>query len=135
MTRNSGRSLKRLCRGVKAGGGQCHAPPLHNDDFCLMHSPEHAEEAREARRLGGLRRRKESTLAAAYDVGDLTSIDEISRVIQIAVLDTLALENSVSRNRGLAYLCATALKAHEQGELEARLEELEAALGTRMQRR
>ena len=37
------------------------------EDFCLFHSPDHEEEAAEARRLGGLRRRKEKTLAGAYE--------------------------------------------------------------------
>jgi len=30
---------------------------MKGEDFCFWHSPEHAEEAEEARRLGGLRRR------------------------------------------------------------------------------
>jgi len=96
-----------------------------------MHSPEHAEEVAEARRLGGLRRRREIAVTGAYEVGDLGSIGGIRRVLEIAVLDTLGLENSVARSRALAYLASVALKALEVGEQEKRIEALEAAVSTR----
>ena len=37
----------------------------------------------------------------------------IRRIIEIAVLDTLSLENSIARPRALAYLAQVALKALE----------------------
>jgi hypothetical protein len=49
----------------------------------------------------------------------------------VAVIDTLGLENSVARNRTLAYLAQVSLGLLDKGELEARLEALEAALGPR----
>jgi hypothetical protein len=57
----------RACHGHKADGAACQAPPLRDDDFCLMHSAEHAEQVAEARRLGGLRRRREHTVSGAYE--------------------------------------------------------------------
>ena len=51
-----------------------------------MHSPEHAEEVTEARRLGGLRRRREVAITGAYDLGGLESVADIRRLIEIAVL-------------------------------------------------
>lgn len=47
-------------------GRSCRSAPLREEEYCLFHSPDHEEEATEARRLGGLRRRKEKTLAGAY---------------------------------------------------------------------
>ena len=38
------------------------------------------------------------------------------------------MENSIARNRTLAYLATTAIKLLEVGELEQRLESLEAAV-------
>jgi hypothetical protein len=96
-----------------------------------MHDPEHAEEMAEARRLGGLRRRKEKAVAGAYDVGELEDVGQVRRLIQIAVLDTLSLENSIARSRTLAYLSQVALKALEVGEFEERLEALEQAIKPR----
>ena len=49
----------RGCIGFKENGEACRAPKLQEGDYCFWHSPEHAEEVSEARRLGGLRRRRE----------------------------------------------------------------------------
>ena len=93
-----------------------------------MHSPEHAEEVAESRRLGGLRSRREVAIGGAYDYRGIDTVYDIKRLIEIAVLDTLAIDNSLSRNRTLAYLAQSALKALETGELEERIEALESAV-------
>jgi len=121
----------RGCKYVMPNGRRCGAPALRGEEFCLFHSPAHEEEAAEARRLGGLRRRKEKTLAGAYEFEGLRTVTDIQRLLEIAVLDTLALENSVARSRTLAYLSQTALKCLEVGELEERLALLEAAVRNR----
>jgi hypothetical protein len=100
--------------------------------LCFWHDPERAAEAAEARRLGGLRRRKESTVAGAYEFEGLDDVHKIRRLLAIAVLDTLSQENSLSRSRTLAYLVQMALKTLEVGNLEERLEALESALGPRL---
>ena len=121
----------RGCQARKETGQPCAARRLPDSEFCLWHCPEHAEEAAEARRLGGLRRRKEKTVAGAYDLEGLDDIPKIRRLLEIAVFDTIALENSVARSRTLAYLAQIALKALEVGEFETRLEALEATMGPR----
>ena len=122
----------RACKAIKEDGSRCQAAPLQDSDFCLFHSPDHAKEAAEARRLGGLRRRKEKTVAGAYDIEGLDDVAKIRRLLEIAALDTLSLENSVARSRTLAYLAQVALKTLEVGEFEARLEALEATMGPRL---
>ena len=92
-----------------------------------MHSPEHTEEMAEARRLGGLRRRREVAVSGAYEFAGLESVADIRRILEVAVLDTLGLENSIARARTLAYLAMTAIKLLETGELEDRLAYLENA--------
>lgn len=124
----------RSCKQRKDDGQPCRAAPLQGSDFCLFHSPDHAKETAEARRLGGLRRRKEKTVAGAYDIEGLDDVPKIRRLLEIAVLDTLSLENSVARSRTLAYLAQVALKTLEVGEFEARLEALEATMGPRLRR-
>ncbi|MFQ6028640.1 MAG: hypothetical protein ACE5Q6_14230, partial [Dehalococcoidia bacterium] len=94
-------------------------------EYCLMHSPKHAEAMAEARRLGGRRRRREVTVAEVYEFCGLESVTDIRRLLQIAVLDTLGLENSIARSRTLAYLAMTAAKLLETGEFEQRLAALE----------
>ena len=94
-----------------------------------MHSPQHAKEVQEARKLGGLRRKREATLSGAFDFDGLTTVDGIRRLVEVAVLDTLAMENSIARNRTLAYLAQVALRTTEVGDLEARVEALEQRIG------
>jgi hypothetical protein len=121
----------RGCTHLMPDGRLCQSPALRGESFCLFHSPDHGEEAAEARRLGGLRRRKEKTLAAAYDLEGLRSVPDIQRLLEIATLDALALENSVSRVRALTYICQTGLRCLEVGELEERVALLETALAHR----
>jgi hypothetical protein len=96
-----------------------------------MHSPEHAKEIQEARKLGGLRRKREVTVAGAYDFEGLGTVEGIRRLIEVAVLDTLGMENSLARARTLAYLAQVALRTLEVGDLEQRIGVLEQAVNGR----
>jgi hypothetical protein len=86
----------------------------------------------EARRLGGVRRRRERVVQGAYDFEGLGSVQQIRRLVEVAVLDVLGLENSINRARTLAYLAQTAAKLLEVGEHEERLAALEAVMEPRM---
>ena len=118
----------RGCAGFKDDGQPCRAPKLRDSDYCLMHSPEHAEEVAEARRLGGLRRRREVAVAGAYEFNGLETVADLRRLLDIAALDTLGLENSIARSRTLGYLVGVAGRLLETGELEQCLASLEAAV-------
>ena len=124
----------RACQAVKDDGSRCEAAPLTDREYCFWHDPGHAEEVVEAGRLGGLRRRKEHAVSGAYDFNGLDSVSEVRRLLEIAALDTLSLENSVARSRTLAYLAQVALRALEVGDLEERLKDLETAVRARSQR-
>ncbi|HZA21372.1 MAG TPA: hypothetical protein VFA32_02000 [Dehalococcoidia bacterium] len=93
-----------------------------------MHDPEHAGEVAEARRLGGLRKRREATLVGAYDLEGLNSLAVLERVLEIALLDTLGLDNSLNRSRTLGYLVGIGTRLWQEGETEERLRALEAAV-------
>jgi len=123
---------ERVCQAVKDDGSRCEAPPLVDEDYCFWHSPKHAEEVAEAGRLGGLRRRREKAVAAAYDLVGLATLDQIRRLLEIAVMDTLGLENSIARSRVLAYLAQVGLKVVEAADLQERVVALETAMGPRL---
>ena len=123
---------ERTCKAFRDDGRACGAAPLTEGDFCLWHDPAHAEEVAEARRLGGLRRRRETALAGTYAFDGLGTVGQIRRLVEVAVIDTLGLESSIARARTLAYLAQTATKLLEVGELEDRLEAVEATLGPRL---
>ncbi len=61
----------------------------------------------------------------------MTTLEQIRRVVEIAILDTLELPNAVARNRTLGALAQTAQRILETDEFAARLEALEAALQRR----
>ena len=112
---------RRQCDFRFPSGEPCRMAPLHDSKFCWSHSPEHAQEAQEARRAGGHRRKREVTLYGAYDLEGVDNIAGIRRILEIATLDTLSAENDLSRNRTLGYLMQVALKAMEAGDTEERL--------------
>lgn len=122
---------KRVCSFTKPNGERCGATPISESDLCFWHHPDYQQEAAEARRLGGLRRRREGAVSGAYGLGGIKTVEDIQRVLEIAIIDTISLDNSPSRNRTLGALVASALKALEVGDLEERLTALEAALGPR----
>ena len=117
------------CIHVMEDGRTCRAGPQRERPYCFLHDPERAEEAHEARRLGGLRKRKEGTLAVAYDLEGLDSVAGIRRVLDITIADALGLENGVARLRVLIAAAGAATRLLETGELESRLAALEAAMG------
>ena len=117
--------MRRQCAFQSPTGQPCRMPPLRDGQFCWVHSPEHIKEVQEARHLGGLRRKRESTISNAYQFDSLNSVIEIRRIIEIAVYDTLAMENSIARNRTLAYLTQVALHTLEVGDFETRIAALE----------
>jgi hypothetical protein len=118
----------RLCTFIKGNGQRCRADPMTDSAYCFWHAPEHAAEVSEAGRLGGLRAKREHTVAGAFQFDGVQSVPAIRRLVEVAIIDTLSLENSLSRNRTLAYLAMVALKLLEVGELEDRVATLEAAV-------
>ena len=120
--------IKRRCAYAKPDGQACAMAPLHDRPYCFAHDPERAAEAAEARRLGGLRRRKEGTIAVAYDLPGLDSVAGIRRLLDIVVTDGLSLDNGIPRLRALISTAVAATNLLKVGEFEERLVALEAAV-------
>jgi hypothetical protein len=123
--------VMQTCLGQRPDGRRCRSWPIRGEPYCLWHSPEREEEAADARRLGGLRRRREKAVSGAYDFAGLDSIPSIRRILEIATIDSLGLDNSIVRSRTLISAAVAAAKLLETGELEGRLAVLEAALASR----
>lgn len=119
-------SVKRQCQGRNARGEPCGSAPLVEGAYCFMHDPDRVTEVAEARRLGGFRRRKESVVSMTFRFQGLDSVPKIRRLVEVAVMDTLAMENSIARARTLGYLAQQAVRLLEVGELEDRVAALEA---------
>ncbi|MHB8674671.1 MAG: hypothetical protein ACYDAK_13470 [Candidatus Limnocylindrales bacterium] len=110
-----------------ADGRLCRAPALRGERFCLMHDPAHADEVAEGRRLGGARRRRERTLASAYELTSVRTIDDLLRVVEIAICDLLGLETSIAKARALLHGAMVGGSLIKTNEYETRLEALERA--------
>ena len=118
--------MAKVCRHIHADGRACGAPPLKKGTHCFWHAPDKSDEAADARRLGGLRRRREKAVSGAYDVAGLGDTEAIRRVLEIAVLDALGLENSVARSRTLiagALAATKLLEAEESASFSIGLED------------
>ena len=120
--------IRASCRELNASGAPCQATPLRDQGVCFWHSPEHTAEAAEARRLGGLRRRREGALAGAYEFESLGSTGDLRRLLEIAAFDALGLEQSVARVRVITAIVQVGARLLETGELEERVAALEAAV-------
>jgi len=110
-------------------GSRCRAGPQRERPYCFAHDPERAAEAAEARKLGGLRRRKEGTIAVAYDLPGLDSVAGIRRLLDIVVTDGVGMDNGIPRLRVLISTATAATNLLKVGELEERLAAVEAAVG------
>src|SRR6266571_1027081 len=106
--------------------------PLIDRPYCFAHDPERAADAAEARRLGGARRRKEGTIAIAYDLPGLDSVEGIRRVFEIAWTDLLGLDNAINRARALIAVGTAAIKLLG-ADYEERLAALEQVVLRRRQ--
>src|SRR5262245_4657111 len=94
----------RKCKARNGRGDPCQADPMNESDFCVFHDPDHAETVAAARQAGGQRRKREATVATAYDFEGLTSVADIRRLVEVAAIDALSLENDLGRVRALGYL-------------------------------
>jgi len=123
----------RTCSGINQGGQRCLARPLRGEKFCFWHHPDYADEADQARKLGGTRRRRESTLQGAYELEGLAhgaghpppAGDRRPGRPRLG-------ENSIARVRALISASLAAARLLEVGEMEERLAAVEAALGPRI---
>ena len=120
---------RRSCTFEMPDGRACRAGPQRDRPYCFAHDPERAEEAAEARRLGGLRRRKEGTIAVAYDLPGLDSIAGIRRLLDVVVTDGIGLENGIARLRVLIAATVAATSLLKVGKFEERLAALESVIG------
>jgi hypothetical protein len=121
----------RACAFEMPDGRACRAAPLRGEFLCFWHSPDTTDELAEARRMGGLHRRKKRTVATIYGFGGLRSIEDHQALLETVAVETLGLENSIVRNRALTSIVVAGARLVELGDLAARIAALEAAVTSR----
>ncbi len=121
------------CRGTTKAGQPCGMKPLRGSEWCWNHDPALADVRARARRKGGMsgRRARPSPLAGSVEI---RTPEDALNLLTHAANETLELDNSVSRNRALAYIADRALRGVEVAELEERIRALEAVAVRQSQR-
>jgi hypothetical protein len=108
---------------------------LEGSDFCYWHDPGMAEARRQSRAKGGRARHGRTVKPpSGRDPVTVEVAGDVLPILERAINDVLALENSISRARAVGYLCGQVVKAFEVTELQERVEALEVALSKRGER-
>jgi len=128
-------STAKYCVATRRDGQPCQAYACADSDYCFAHDPAKAKQRARARAKGG-RARHGRTVGAPGDLAELETrpfktLQDMTALLEIAVRETLRLENSISRNRCLGYLARCWADLYQAGELEQRIEAIEQLLERR----
>lgn len=118
---------KRTCQAKTADGSGCQAAALAGSDFCFFHDPDRAADRREANAAGGRRGRMKTLDADADDVR-VESCRDVVRLLSDTINQVRKGDLDPRVANAIGYLANVLIRAAEQGDLEKRIEDLEAAV-------
>jgi hypothetical protein len=121
------------CSGITQAGTACKGIPIDGSQWCYVHHPDHAEERRRHGSKGGKRGGRGRPVAELASLRD-ENADIRRRLLEGELLPNVAAVAVQSINTDIRAVGAT-LKAREQEEIAARLEELETLLEQRKEER
>jgi hypothetical protein len=121
------------CSGITQAGTACKGVPIESSQWCYVHHPDHAEERRRHGSKGGRRGGRGRPVAELGTLRD-ENADIRRRLLEGELLPNVAAVAVQSINTDIRAVGAT-LKAREQDEIAARLEELETLLEQRKEER
>jgi hypothetical protein len=121
------------CSGITQAGTACKGIPIEGSQWCYVHHPDHAEERRRHGSKGGRRGGRGRPVAELGSLRD-ENADIRRRLLEGELLPNVAAVAVQSINTDIRAVGA-AMKAREQEEIAARLEELETLLVQRKEER
>ena len=121
------------CSGITQAGTACKGIPIDGSQWCYVHHPDHAEERRRHGSKGGKRGGRGRPIAELASLRD-ENADIRRRLLEGELPPNVAAVAVQSINTDIRAVGAT-LKAREQEEIAARLEELETLLEQRKEER
>lgn len=119
------------CKATNASGQPCQAQAIKSSEYCFTHDTPSAAARQAARKRGGYRRRVGHTGNPSSLPEQVKTIDDVLKVLNYALKESLPLENSVQRGRLIVAICSAFVDAIKTGELENRLAAIESALKAR----
>jgi hypothetical protein len=114
------------CSGITQAGTACKGIPIEGSQWCYVHHPDRADERRRHGSKGGKRGGRGRPVAELASLRD-ENADIRRRLLEGELLPNVAAVAVQSINTDIRAVGAT-LKAREQEEIAARLEELETLL-------
>lgn len=115
------------CAAVAQSGKPCRAKPLHGSPYCFFHDPERSDEHLAASRTGGLRRsRPMLTLDPSTPAPELSTAQAVAALLGETIHHVRTGQVDPRVANAVGYLAGVLIRALEQGDLEERLERLEA---------
>jgi hypothetical protein len=121
---------KKQCQAKNRSGEPCNASANENG-FCFTHDASRGKERAIARRKGGLQRITPHVADASIVPKETRTIEGVMIILDYALQEAFALNNSVQRGRLLVSIAHGYIEALKVGELEARLEAVEMAMKLR----
>ncbi len=120
-------SIKRPCQARKPDGSSCQAAALPESEFCFFHDPDRADERQAARSVGGSHNRMKTLAGDAPDI-KVESCQDVVRLISETINQVRKGDLDPRVANAIGYLANVLIKAAEQGDLEKRIADLEAAV-------
>jgi hypothetical protein len=119
------------CKSKTTSGQACQAQAIKGSKFCFTHDPASGAARAKARRIGGQRNRSPHTGDPTTIPEKVRTIDDVLKVLDYALAETIPLENSIQRGRLIVAIAGAFIEAIKTGELESRLMAIESALKAR----
>jgi hypothetical protein len=114
------------CKGKTTSGAACKMPALKNGRFCFTHDPATRAAQAQARKLGGHRSATPHAGNPETIPAQIVNVQDARALLAYVMAELLIADNSIQRNRALIALHDSFIKSLEIGELEARIQALEA---------
>lgn len=99
---------------------------VKGDRFCFSHSRTTRAAQAEARKRGGENRHTPHAGNLETIPANIASLQDAGTILNYTLAELLAMDNSIPRARALLALFDSFVKSFEIGELEARIQALEA---------
>lgn len=118
------------CQAVSKSGSPCNATPVPGDTLCAWHSPRWEERRREWSRKGGAGRSNKAR--ARKQIGaDVLTLGEVEGLLSLAIRGVLAGRLEPGIGNAVANLARAIALINEAGDVQARLDALEARAGVK----
>lgn len=114
------------CKAKTTNGKPCKMPATKGGRYCFTHNPATRAAQAAARKLGGYRSATPHAGNPEAIPAEVASLADAGKILNYALAELLVMDNSIPRARALLALFDSYVKSFEIGELEKRIQALEA---------